>query len=621
MKKQIIKLCKYNKKDFVIITSISIILTLILTITLMFLSLHSYLVKQNKDYHVKIKTKNIKIYENVGNIETITFQKDEVLIKYNNIYDTYKNTKKICKKIKCQKITYNKKLLKLYLLDKKLLKKILKLIIVTLIITLISFGLIIKSSITLRLFQRKKDLSILKTLGATNKQIYKIVLKKVLTIFIISVIMALVISLILTIINISIINYLLKDLNIKLNLIINLKIIIIPIILVSIITILSTIKPLKKECKKSPIDIIKNSEDVKYKKTKNEKNILKLLAKTNYKRVKKRYKQITLAIFVSLFLTLTSLSYLNYAKTAIKNYTNINIYDGMLITQNEKGLKILGDFASSKDYKKYSLFRMCALKINDNKNFYINKKYAKKQKNLIILGSTKEGVINRQNYTKKENTLEHIDQKYLKKFEINGKKIPLLDKIPWGTSDLLKEDNIVMLTDKLDNYCPKYSVILKYQGNTEKIAKEAQMLSQKYKIDLKYVDAKKAKTLTQNVINVIKLCLYEILAMIITITIIFIKNIIIKNLEHRKQELKILKGIGIEKEQIKKIILYETTLIIKKGYILAITFSLIFNYIIYISLNEIIKEPFVLPFKEYIISLITLTFIIYKTYETKILNN
>ena len=106
---------KNKKQTLTVLIGIILASILLFSVGILFSSFRECLIKkilETNDFHVKIEGNLNGLSDN--NILSLKIGGDEYLIKFDNIYDTYRETDKICTQKTCDKIVYNVKLLSLY---------------------------------------------------------------------------------------------------------------------------------------------------------------------------------------------------------------------------------------------------------------------------------------------------------------------------------------------------------------------------------------------------------------------------------------------------------------------------------------------------------------------------
>lgn len=611
-----IKYLEKNQKR-TIITILSVVLgtILFLVIGLACSTARDYLIKISDKYHVTLETD--AVFKN-DKIKDINYKNNQYFITYKNIKDTYQETSKICKD-KCQKITYNNTLLSLYgISENNSLQIFYKILIIILTVVGIGIFLIIHNAFGITVLERQKQFGILKSMGMTRKQIIKMILSESLIVLILGLLIGMLFSILIGLLFILIINNLLGDILIsKLSLSIYPSFIIIPIIYITTITFISAFLPALNIAKKSIIETIKNSKNYKhYKSPKKYKKITTVLAYQNYKRCKKKYKPITLGIFISVLLYITFSLYLNYGLKSINDYASIPKYDAEISIQNT-GYDTLNELVKTHNFDKYNLFKNCALETHIDESNYLNDKYYKDKLILNVISGNEEVIINKIKETSNKNhKITKIDTEYLKTGEIvfNNQKqnIKLTNDIPFGLDSLLTKDSVTLITNNFDKYCPNYTTTLLVKGDID-LQKELKKIADKDQVDIDYYDVKKGTKITKNIVLAIQLILYGLTFLVILIAMTSVMQTFLTSIDLRRKEIGILRSIGTTNKQIKNMLIKESVFIILKGFIYAIPFIFLLDYILYISLNQIMDTNFIIPIKELMVSFAISLFIIYIT--------
>ena len=607
-------LTKNKKRTLITISSIILVTYLFLSIGLLFSSIRDYMIDdilKTDNYHVKLKTNNLskKHLKKVYKINDIYY------ITYDNIKNTYKYTKDICKKNKCQDISYNTKLLSLYGISKNtnMVKMLTNFLIIILAVLSLGIMIIIYNSFSISVMERKRQFSLLKSIGMTQRKIRYMVLWESVIILILGLIIGFFISVNLVFIFLHIISNLLSDLfTHKLSLAFYPLFIIIPIIFTVLIVLISAYIPAYKAGKVNIIKGVNNKDDYKYKKTPKfiEKlSITKKLAYFNYKRCQKKYRPVVLCIFICVIIYMAFSMYLNYGIKGINDFNSLPSYDSEVTILNSDSNKknLLEKFAKEKG-EKYNLFNMCILKTKIDSNNYLNKNY--NNTNLIVTENKAEYVINHiKQVETKNNKMTKINTKFLKnKIMLNGREIKTKDKIPFGFDNYLTKDNIVLVTNKFNDYCQNYNTTLFMNSNIDLKKEITNNIT-----NIEYVDVKKANKIMNNIITVIKIVLYTVTLLVVLICISCVINTIWASTNLRSRELASLKSVGLTQRQMHSMLLYESIYITSKGFIIALPFVFLINYLLYKSIIKVFNMENIFPYKELIISFIFLLIIIYLT--------
>ena len=200
------------------------------------------------------------------------------------------------------------------------------------LILLISFGsiLLIYNSFSISVSERTKQFGILKSVGATKKQIMRTVFFEALVLCAVAIPLGMIVGCL----GIGITLYLLRDsfsaflysgADIKMHLVINVWGLVICAAVCLITTLISAWLPARRAIKISPIDAIRQSTDVKMRRKdiRFKKIIYKLfgfegmLAAKNFARNKKRYRSTVISLFLSVTLFISASSFCAYLTDSV----------------------------------------------------------------------------------------------------------------------------------------------------------------------------------------------------------------------------------------------------------------------------------------------------------------
>ena len=265
-----------------------------------------------------IKTKGIGKTSVVAITDNGDKQGECIFNIVNNPKDTYQLKDNLVKNlnIDSNNISENKELLR-YLgvfPSDTTTKTVMILAIIVIGIILFTSIFVIRNSFNISLTEKTKELGMLASIGATSKQIKRSILFEGFIIGVIAMPIGIIVGLLAIYIVLAIVNNLLMDSNIVDNF--DLKFVISPIaiavsVIVSIIMIfVSSLKPAKRAAKITPIDAIRETNDVKVssKKLKVSKLTKKLfgvsgeIGAKNFKRSKKKYRTTIFSITLSIIL-------------------------------------------------------------------------------------------------------------------------------------------------------------------------------------------------------------------------------------------------------------------------------------------------------------------------------
>lgn len=616
-------LIRNKKRTFITICSVTLASILFMCIGLFFSSIRDYMIsdviRNNGSYHVSLKSDNIS----KSHVKKVVSSSGKFYITYDDIRKTYGYTDEICNG-NCKEIVYNEPLLSLYGVSKNenVLDTFISLIFIILTILSVGVMIIIYNSFSISVMERRRQFSLLKALGMTKRKIRNMVIFESVIILLIGLLLGFVISVNLMFIVLRVINDLLSLLfTSDLKLSIYPLFVLVPFIFVIVVVLLSAFLPAILASKIPIIDSIRSNNDYKFKKEPKlfkKISITKRLAFYNYKRCRKKYRPIILCIFISIIIYTTFSMYLSYGIKSINIFNNLPEYDAEVILENSDDLvkKKLKLYAKANS-DKYNLFESCLETVSVAPDSYLDRKY--KNNNLLVVSGDDDYVINRVKEVYNEgDKLVKLDKLYLKdsiKLIINDREEEFItrDKVPFGISNYLTRDNVVLVTKNINNYCKNTSLNLFMNGSKD-LEESLNKFSKDNNIsDISYVDVRKATLLTNNIIVAIKIILYGITVLVLLIGVSSIINTIWASTNLRIQEFATLKSVGLRQCKLREMLFYESLYIVIKGFILALPFVFFINYILCESLNRILTIEIIYPFKELIFSFIILLLLVYLT--------
>lgn len=616
-------LTRNKKRTFITICSVTLASILFMCIGLFFSSIRDYMIsdviRNNGSYHVSLKSDNIS----KSHVKKVVSSSGKFYITYDDIRKTYGYTDEICNG-NCKEIVYNEPLLSLYGVSKNenVLDTFISLIFIILTILSVGVMIIIYNSFSISVMERRRQFSLLKALGMTKRKIRNMVIFESVIILLIGLLLGFVISVNLMFIVLRIINDLLSLLfTSDLKLSIYPLFVLVPFIFVIVVVLLSAFLPAILASKIPIIDSIRSNNDYKFKKEPKlfkKISITKRLAFYNYKRCRKKYRPIILCIFISIIIYTTFSMYLSYGIKSINIFNNLPEYDAEVILENSDDLvkKKLKLYAKANS-DKYNLFESCLETVSVAPDSYLDRKY--KNNNLLVVSGDDDYVINRVKEVYNEgDKLVKLDKLYLKdsiKLIINDREEEFItrDKVPFGISNYLTRDNVVLVTKNINNYCKNTSLNLFMNGSKD-LEESLNKFSKDNNIsDISYVDVRKATLLTNNIIVAIKIILYGITVLVLLIGVSSIINTIWASTNLRIQEFATLKSVGLRQCKLREMLFYESLYIVIKGFILSLPFVFFINYILCESLNRILTIEIIYPFKELIFSFTFLLLLVYLT--------
>ena len=305
-----------------------------------------------------------------------------VFFMFNNKKKIIKQSEDLAKKLGYDDaISYNSTLLALYGESTygNIMKSMITMIVIMLSLVSIGCIVVIYNSFAISVMERKKEFGLLSSIGATKKQLSYTVFFEALIEGIIGIILGIGGAYIGIGTVILIINNLIGDiLVLKLNLVTNIVFIIIPVIFMILVIFISALVPSQRAAKVSPIEAIRQNDDIKInkKKIKTGKLVNKLfgiegeIALKNIKRNKKKYRVTIVSLFISIVLFISFSSYMNYTIDTASSVMGEVPYDYQISYFGDDNdidaLDKISEIIKSNDVKEYVSYSASNLSIIGN---------------------------------------------------------------------------------------------------------------------------------------------------------------------------------------------------------------------------------------------------------------
>ena len=305
-----------------------------------------------------------------------------------NLYVMFNKNKKIIKQSEelakelgyDDYISYNSTLLALYGESTygNIMSTMVSMMIIMLALVSIGCIIVIYNSFAISVMERKKEFGLLSSVGATRRQLSHTVFFEAVIVGIIGIVLGIVGSYIGIGCVVLVINNLIGDiLEYKLCLVTNPLFIIIPVIFMIVVIGVSAFIPSRRASKVSPIEAIRQNDDIKInkKKIRTSKLINKLfgvegeIALKNIKRNKKKYRVTIVSLFISIVLFISFSSYMNYTLNTASSVMGEVPYDYQISyfgddTNNDKeALDKINEIVKSSDVKEYVSYSVSNLSI------------------------------------------------------------------------------------------------------------------------------------------------------------------------------------------------------------------------------------------------------------------
>lgn len=585
---------KNKKQTLTVLIGIILASILLFSVGILFSSFRECLIKkilETNDFHVKIEGNLNGLSDN--NILSLKIDGDEYLIKFDDIYDTYRETDNICTQKTCDKIVYNVKLLSLYGIgDNNYLNLFKELLVGLVLILSIAVFFIIYNSFQISLTKRKRDVALLKAIGISNNQLYKVFLFEGIICGVLGLILGFSLSLFFNIGIINLVNNLFDEVfGGGLELSLYRPFIFIPFIFIIFIILFSAILPLFKIKKYKVMELFRENDFVK-KESYHFKNFVLNYAYTNYVRSKRKYRSLIICVFIIIILFNSFMRLTGYTLTIINEYVDIPKYD-ISVTSNMSDYNKLDGLASYLSADKKNIFRSCTKQASIPKENY-NQGFQNTVEVLItdvggneVINLVNDTIIDKDKMIKEKYKLfKSLNSITLDSGEeINN--ISITNKVPFGFDNMLVKGRVILNLDedKFSEVCPVFS------GNALIKTDEARLdnLILKYvkskDFEIGYTNVKKAYELINNVVLLIKLFMFACVGIVVLISVFTIFNIISANIKIRKRELASLKAIGFTNLKINFCLLVESFIISVKGALYAFPFVLLISNGLYENLG------------------------------------
>ena len=515
----------------------------------------------------------------------------------------------------------------------------------------------IKNSFSISTTEKMKMYGMLSSIGATKKQIKKIVINEGMILGLIGIPLGIIIGNIAVLLLIKIVNVLIGETIIKLEYEISTISIIVSIILGIITIYLSTISSAKKASKVSPIENLRNNTEIKSNKIKTPKMIKKIfktggvIAYKNLKRSKRKYRTTIISLTISIFTFISLYTFVNklYEET-ISCYKQYD-YNLEIVFMNENEQKIIEDIKKMNNidniYITYNALTNIEIRDKNKINKYENNTCTYEQNNNEICSGLNVVLLEDETfkkYIKKINgNYNHLkdkgilfnektdfdmkEKKYKKEKIYNYKEGNIIDskltteatnikveigKITnisaYGSENTEFETGYIILNKKYFNNINKYVTAIHIKtDNTIELAKKIK----EYNDEIAVVDYDEMVKTENARIIVISVFLYGFIGIITLIGLTNIFNTITSNMELRKKEFAMLKSIGMTNKEFKRMIILETIFYCSKSLIYGIILGTIGSYIIYKGFNSTYDSSFNMPYKAIIVSIISVFIVIY----------
>ena len=534
------------------------------------------------------------------------------------------------------------------------LGKVLAIVIVIIVFTSI---FCIKNSFDISITEKIRQYGMLRSIGATKKQIKRNVFYEATILGLIGIPLGIILGCLATYILIIISNYYLTDViqtGFKLELVFSTYAILVAIILGIITIYFSALKSATRASKVSEIDSIRNSANLKIssKKIKSPKYIKKLfgiggvISFKNLKRNKKKYRTTIISITVSTFVFIALYSFMELAFQNVNNELKVSDFNISLSTN------AINDYSYNKFLKTVNLSGIEDYAILRNSELSFTGSHSSKEY-LEYFGTKKESdaeehitifAIGKKQYNKyiKSLGLNYddikdkvilFDKQYITSYDKNNNRITKNIRVyDFNKGDVITSTNnqlnleigavssigpnllknlsnsyLIISDEMFDKIAKTNNLDIYYKAsNADRLQDEldSYLNGESYNIDNKEENVR----IMNNLFTLIAIFLYGFIIVISLIGITNIFNTITTNMELRKQEFAMLKSIGMTSKDFKRMIRLESLFMGIKSLLFGILIGIILSYLIYLSSDSDI--PYKLPIVAIIISILVVFILI-----------
>lgn len=514
----------------------------------------------------------------------------------------------------------------------------------------------IKNSFDISITEKIKQYGMLRSIGATKRQIKRNVFYEATILGLIGIPLGLLLGFITSYILVIISNYYLNDSfagGLRLVFSFSWLAIIVAIFLGIVTIYFSAFKSAKRASKVSPIDSIRNSANIKInpKKIKSPKLIKNIfgiggeISFKNLKRNKKKYRTTVISIVVSVFVFIALSGFMKLVFQQVDHELEIsdfNISLSTTVTNNESYNRFI-ETTRLDNIEDYTIFRSSEISFTGN---HYNKEYAKflnlaidkNNPTYVSIISIGEKQFKKYvdslglNYNEFRNKAILVDKEYISNYNKNNKlttkymrvfnfnKGDIIDatitdknkaiKIEIGATSDVKPfglkgvdiDCLIISDEMFDaNFKSKPLAIYYKSNDANKLQDDLDDFLKGEYYNINNVDEN--VKIMGNLFTLVGIFLYEFIIVISLIGITNIFNTITTNMELRKQEFAMLKSVGMTTKEFNRMIRLESLFMGIKSLFFGVPIGIALSYIIYHFLSKESGIPYKLPIEAILIAI------------------
>lgn len=523
----------------------------------------------------------------------------------------------------------------------------------------------IKNSFDISITEKIKQYGMLRSIGATKKQIKKNVFYEATILGIIGIPIGLLCGFLASYILVLVSNYFLNEMlseGLGLRFDFSWIAVLVSVILGIVTIYFSALRSAKRAAKISPIDSIRNSADIKInaKKVKSPKIIKKLfgmggeISFKNLKRNRRKYRTTVVSIVVSVFIFIALSYFMNLAFKAIKHQFNVSEYTlslSIFVGDDEKTYNQVLGTTKLESIEEYSVFRQCvASKTNlkysdeykkitsnggdfsdDNETIEIvtvgNEEYRRFSKKLgikyddvknkgILIDYITISAYDEKNDKSIYNTVRATDCNIGDSIEVVIDDQKFSTNVGFITNEKplgLQYYNgvVILVSDEFyDSHINNNNWIEVYykSNDADKLQDEIDEILKGYDYSINNV-AENVRMM-ENFYTLLGIFLYGFIIVISLIGITNIFNTITTNMELRRQEFAMLKSVGMTTKEFNRMIRLESVFMGSKSLVIGVPIGIVLCMLIYHYLGKGEGLAFEVPIASIIIAIIAVFILI-----------
>lgn len=529
-------------------------------------------------------------------------------VLFNNIKDTYKITNDISKSLDIEN-SVNTDLMKYNGIARsdetqRTLYIILGIVIGIIVVCSV---FVIRNSFAISITEKKKELGMLISIGSTKRQIRNIVIKEGLFLSLIGIPLGILCGILAAVCLVLFTNGYLFDAfggGIDFKVTIPWAVIAITVVGALVTVLLSCIVSAFKASRISPIDTIRNAQDIKIKsrKVKSNKLIKKIfgiggdIANKNLKRSKKRYRTTIISLTVSIAVFIALSSFVSYGFDLVNlEFKDIdyNVMATIETESNENSVRQLQKLTTYNGIKEYSINLIKSsdksnigeiLGITDQDLYYYNglDVYALDEKSfneylkLLNIKDAKNIFVN--TYNKNPENIKFNSEK---SYDIDYST----DKKPYGYSSYVGDYAFVITCINNENL-EEYDTPM-FISNVKDADKFVEYINDKNINEISITNLEETALMVNRIYVWMCVFLYGFIIVITLIGVTNVFNTITTNMALRSKEFAVFKSIGMTKKEFNHMVRLESIMYGLKSLFWGIGIGVLLSYILYANASEI----------------------------------